>query len=285
MTSSDANPADSSTSPDAEPPTSPDALAVLADGALAGRSALVTGGGSGIGRATALLFARLGAHVAIVGRRADELAITAGLAAEAGSEDVLCVPCDLREPENVDAMLDEVLDVHGSVDVLINNAGGQFVSLAEDISYNGFRAVTRLNLDATWYVTVQTAKRSMIPGGYGKIVSITMSPRRGIPGMSHSSAARAAVESLTRTLAAEWGRYGIRLVGLAPGIVQTSAWKKYGLNADETAQQVPAGRLQTADEVAALAAFLASAAGDYISGQTIVADGGFSVAHPIARFV
>jgi len=212
------------------------------------------------------------------------LAGTAAEAAAASAGPILCVPCDVREPTNVDAMLDEVLAAHGNIDVLINNAGGQFVSQGEDISYNGFRAVTRLNLDATWYVTVQTAKRSMIPGGYGKIVSVTMSPLRGIPGMSHSSAARAGVESLTRTLAAEWGRYGVRLAALAPGIVQTAAWSRYGLQVDDVAALVPAGRLQTADEVASLAAFLVSPAGDYITGQTIVADGGFSVTHPLAMF-
>lgn len=274
----------SSETPEGPPPTSPAALAVLADGALAGRTALVTGGGSGIGRATAVLLARLGAGVAITGRREAELAQTAELAIEAAAGVPLCVPCDIREPANVDEMVDKVLAELGKIDILINNAGGQFVSPGEDISYKGFRAVTRLNLDATWYVTVQVAKRAMIPAGYGKIVSVTMSPTRGIPGMSHSSAARAGVESLTRTLAAEWGRYGIRLMALAPGVVQTQAWRKYGLDADKVAEWIPAGRLQTADEVAALAAFLASAAGDYLTGQTIVADGGFSVVYPLAPF-
>lgn len=265
-------------------PASPAALAVLADGCLADRSALVTGGGSGIGRATAILLARLGAKVAITGRREAELHRTADLAAATAAAPVLVAPCDIRETENVDAMLDRVLEAQGHLDILINNAGGQFVSKGEDITYKGFRAVTRLNLDATWYVTVETAKRSMIPGGYGKVVSVTMSPLWGIPGMSHSSAARAGVEALTSTLAAEWGHHGIRLVGLAPGIVQTEAWQKYGLDPDEVSRVVPVGRLQTADEVAALAAFLASPAGDYITGQTIVADGGTSVTHPLAIF-
>lgn len=262
-------------------PASPAALAVLADGALAGRSALVTGGGSGIGRATAVLFSRLGARVAVTGRRVGELEVTAALASESPGGQVICVPADIREPENVDAMLDEVLTRQGSVDLLVNNAGGQFISPGEDISYKGFRAVTRLNLDATWYVTTQVAKRSMIPGGYGKVVSITMSPLAGIPGMSHSSAARAGVQSLTSTLAAEWGRHGIRLMAVAPGIVHTEAWQGYGLDPGEVARNIPAGRLQTADEVAALAAFLASPAGDYLTGQTIVADGGVSVLHPL----
>ena len=215
-------------------PTNPAALAALADGCLDGRSALITGGGSGIGRATALLLSRLGAKVAVTGRREADLSRTAELAAEAGSDhEVVTIACDIREPDNVDAMLDRVFAEQGFVDILVNNAGGQFMSPGEDISYNGFRAVTRLNLDATWYVTNQVANRSMIKRGYGKVVSITMTPLRGIPGMSHSSAARAGVQSLTQTLGTEWGKYGIRLVAVAPGVVHTEAWERYGLDPEQ----------------------------------------------------
>jgi citronellol/citronellal dehydrogenase len=152
------------------------------------------------------------------------------------------------------------------------------------VSYKGFRAVTRLNLDATWYVTTQVAARSMIPSGYGKVLSVTMSPRRGMPGMAHSSAARAAVESLTRTLAVEWGRHGVRVVAVAPGIVHTEAWDRYGLDPAQVSTVIPAGRLESADEVAAVLAFLASPAGDYVTGTTIVVDGGLDVSGPGSAF-
>lgn len=271
--------------------TNPEAARVIARGALSGRTALITGGGSGIGRATACQLAAAGAAVAVVGRREEPLAETVRLARAAQLDDgsgpqpeVVALSCDIREPDQVDAMLDQALAALGRVDILVNNAGGQFVSPAEAITAKGFRAVTRLNLDATWYLTTQVAVRSMIPAGYGKVVSVTMTPRRGMPGMAHSSAARAGVESLMRTLAVEWGRYGIRLVAVAPGIVHTESWERYGLEPEQVSTVVPLARLQAADEVAALITFLASAGGDYISGATLVADGGLDVSGPGSAF-
>ena len=256
-----------------------DPLACLAPGCLSGRVALVTGGGSGIGRATALGLARLGAQVVILGRRPEPLAQTAALAPD-GSAPMLAVPTDVREFEQVDAALDRALAEFGRVDLLVNNAGGQFLAPAETVSPNGFRAVTRLNLDATWYLTTRVAARAMIPQGYGKVASVTMTPRRGIPYMAHSSAARAAVESLTRTLAVEWGAHGIRLVAIAPGIVHTPAWEGYGLDPQAVGDSMLLGRLQTPEEVAAIIAFCLSPAGDYITGTTIAADGGWDLTGP-----
>ena len=232
-----------------------------------------------IGRATALLLARLGAQVVILGRRADALEETRALAPD-GALEVTAIPVDLREFADVDAVIDRILALHGRVDLLVNNAGGQFIAPAESVSANGFRAVTRLNLDAPWYLTTRLAARSMIPNGYGKVVSVTMTPLRGIPGMAHSSAARAAVESLTRTLAVEWAPHGIRLAAVAPGIVHTQAWEGYGLRPADVSGVIPLRRLQQPEEVAGVIAFLLSPAGDYVTGTTIVADGGWNLAGP-----
>lgn len=254
-----------------------DPLASLAPGCLDGRVGLVTGGGTGIGRATALALARLGATVAVVGRRRGPLEETATLAAEGR---IVPMPADVREAEEVDAVIDRLLEDHERIDLLVNNAGGQFIAPAESVSPNGFRAVTRLNLEAVWYLTTRVAGRAMLPQGYGKIASVTMTPHRGIPYMAHSSAARAAVESLTRTLAVEWGPRGVRLVAVAPGLVHTEAWEGYGLDPATVAGSMLQRQLQTPEEVAAVIAFCLSPAGDCITGTTITADGGWDLVGP-----
>jgi citronellol/citronellal dehydrogenase len=246
---------------------------VLAPDAHAGSVALVTGGGTGIGRATALELARTGARVAVCGRRPEPLeAVRAELAA-AGA-DCLAVPTDVREPDEVERLVDAVLERFGAVDVLVNNAGGQFLAAAEEISLKGFRAVHRLAVDAAWDVTRTVALRSMIPRRGGVVVFVGFSPRRGIPGMAHAAAARSAVETLASGLALEWSRYGIRTLCVAPGTILTEGLEGYG--AEQVAaweRSIPLGRLGTPQEVAQAIAFLASPGASYLTGTTVVVDG------------
>jgi citronellol/citronellal dehydrogenase len=199
----------------------------LAPGANADRVALVTGGGTGIGRATALAFARTGASVAICGRRPELLeAVRAEL--EAVGAGAVAIPCDVREPDQVGAMLDAAIGRFGRIDVVVNNAGGQFSAPAEEITAKGWRAVHRLTVDAAWEVTREVASRSMIPRRRGLVVFVGFSPRRGIPGFAHASSARAALENLAAGLAVEWSRHGIRSVCVVPGNIDTEALAAYG---------------------------------------------------------
>ncbi len=171
------------------------------------RAAIVTGGGTGIGRATALALHRDGFSVVIAGRRLEPL--------EAVRDQIgdTCVvhQGDIRRPEVADALIGVALERFGRIDALINNAGGQFVAPAEDITPNGWRAVRRLNLDAPWYLTQQVAKRWMIPNRGGRVVSWCCARPAASPGMAHSSAARAGMSALTNTLSVEWGKHNIAL--------------------------------------------------------------------------
>jgi citronellol/citronellal dehydrogenase len=247
-------------------------------GLLDGQVALVSGGGSGLGRAAALELAALGAQVVVCGRRQEPLDETAA-AAEGGR--VEARTCDIREDDQVDALVDGVLERHGRIDLLVNNAGGQFLSPAEDITPKGFRTVIRLNVEGTWLMTHAVATKAMMGEGRdghprgGKIVNVTLSPHHGLPGMAHSSAARAAVENLTRVLSIEWARFGIRLTAVAPGPFATETlMTKYPRPVVEgVAGTVPLGRLGTEEEFAWLVAYLASPAGDFFSGTVLTIDG------------
>ncbi len=240
---------------------------------LAGEVAVVTGGGSGLGRQTALELAACGARVIVCGRREEPLRQTAELDPRGLIETQVC---DIREEEQVDGMVDAVLSRHGQIDLLINNAGGQFLAPAESITPKGFRTVIRLNVEGTWLVTHAVATKAMIPSGRGgKIFSVTLSPHNGMPGMAHSGAARAAVENLMRTLAIEWARFGIRLLAIAPGqfATQTLLTKYPQAIVDRLSETIPAGRLGTEQEFASLVAYLASPAAGFITGTVITIDG------------
>ena len=247
----------------------------LSPDANAGLVALITGGGTGLGRAVAREYGRTGARVAIAGRRPEPLdAVAAEL--DAAGVDVHAVPeTDVREPDQVAALVDGVLERFGRIDVLVNNAGGQFAAVPENISPKGWRAVHRLNVDAVWDLTRTVAERSMIPNMGGLVVFIGFSPRRGMPLMVHSSAARAALENLAGGLAIEWSRYRIRAVCVATGAIDTEAFRGYGdAFVDEAMRMAPLGRIATPEEVASTIAYLSTSGGAYITGTTIVVDGG-----------
>ena len=245
---------------------------LFAPGLLDGQVALVTGGGSGLGRATAVELAACGGQVVVCGRRLEPLEETVRMCDEGRCE---ARECDIREEDQVAALVDGVLDRHGRIDVLVNNAGGQYMTPAEDISPKGFRTVIRLNVEGTWLMTHAVATKAMIPAERGRIVNVTLSPHHGLPGMAHSSAARAAVENLTKVLSIEWARFGITLTALAAGHFATETLRtKYPKPVVEgVASTVPLQRLGTEEEFAWMVAFLTSPAGDYHSGSVITIDG------------
>jgi NAD(P)-dependent dehydrogenase (short-subunit alcohol dehydrogenase family) len=260
------------------PETSP--LDTFAAGLFQGQTALVTGGGRGIGRSTALAFARFGANVVIAGRNADNLAGVAREIQAAGGE-CLDVPTNIRETGEVDALVERAVERFGAIDCLINNAGGQFPSRPGQISDRGWRAVVDLNLNGTWNVCSRVGPR-MLARRRGAIVNIVhvFSFDRGAPAFAHSGAARAGVVSLTRSLAYYYARHGVTINALAPGSIDTR-----GLREEEYAKaevdgydamqvrDIPAHRLGSAEEVAAMTLFLCSPAARYINGASLIADG------------
>jgi citronellol/citronellal dehydrogenase len=247
---------------------------IFAPGLLDGRICVVSGAGTGLGKATAVELAALGATVVGCGRRDEPLeAMVEEVSGRGGKAEFEAL--DIRDEEGVDRFMDGVVERHGRIDVLINNAGGQFLSPAEAITPKGFRTVIELNVQGTWQMTHAAATKAFIPQGEGKVVSITVSPHMGFPGMVHTGAARAAVENLTRTLSVEWARFGTRLVAVAIGQFDTETLRTKYPKAivDNVAGTVPLGRLGREEEMAWLVAYLASPAGDFFSGCVITLDG------------
>ncbi|MEU8639428.1 SDR family oxidoreductase [Amycolatopsis sp. NPDC048633] len=244
----------------------PSSCAVLPAGALRDRLALVTGAGSGIGRAVALRLLELGATVVGVGRREERLAETAVLA---GSDRFSFVALDIRDRPA------EFVQGLGGLDLLVNNAGGQFIATADKISPRGFAAVADLNLTAT-AAMIQAARPGLAARG-GRVVNLSLSaPDRGIPGLAHSAAARAGIAALTRELARDWRDEGIRLFCLAPGTVLTDGVGEE-LPAEQLAKIVaktPLGRDTSTAEVAEWVAALGSGVADAVSGALVELDGG-----------
>jgi len=247
---------------------------VFRDGLFEGKVALVTGGGTGIGKAIAYGFGKLGARVAITSRK-EEHFIPARDEFKQSGIDCFATRCDIRQVEEVEAMVDGVLKHYGRIDILVNNAGGQFPSPAENISPKGWATVINNNLNGTFNVTQTVANKWMIPNMGGKIINIVANMWRGFPGLAHTGAARAGVANLTMTLAVEWAKYRIRVNAIAPGTIATAGLKAYPREVVELQRSViPLKRFGKPEDVAQLALFLASEAGDYITGAIIPVDGG-----------
>jgi len=243
---------------------------IFAPGALGGQVALITGGGTGLGKATALEMVRCGAKVTITGRREEILRSTA----ERIGERCDWIAGDVREPDEATRLIGEVIERHGRLDILVNNAGGQYFVPAEGIQAKGFRAVWRLNVDGTLNMARAAFDLAMSSAGSGTVINVTLSPHHGMPGMAHSGAARAAVEALTRELAIEWAPSGVSVVAVAAGHFDTEAMGKYPeVVRAGMARSVPLQRLGREQEHAWLVTLLATPVGRAMSSSTITLDG------------
>jgi NAD(P)-dependent dehydrogenase (short-subunit alcohol dehydrogenase family) len=248
---------------------------MLPDGSLAGRVALVTGGGTGLGRAMALELGRLGAKVAVLGRRRHVLEETV-----AQLEDGVAVPADVREPNAVAEAFDVAEAELGPITTLVNNAAGNFHIQAEELSPNGWRAVVGIVLDGTYYCSRELARRVIARGGdQAQIVNIVASYAwTGGPGTVHSAAAKAGVVNLTRTLAVEWAPHGIRVNAISPGPVETEETRKRLWPTDELRElilrRIPLRRFGTEQEIAHACSYLVSDYAAFMTGDVLTLDGG-----------
>jgi citronellol/citronellal dehydrogenase len=246
---------------------------IFAPGILDGHVALVTGGGTGLGRETARELARCGARVTISGRREEVLEQAAAELREAGGE-VDWMVGDVREQGDARRLVGEVLERRGRLDLLVNNAGGQFFSPAELIAAKGWRAVWRLNVEGMLNMSEAAFQLAFSAAGGGTIVNVTLSPHHGMPGMAHSGSARATVEALTRELAQRWMGDGVAVTAVAAGHFETDVLAKYPASVRAgMSRTVPLQRLGSVAEHAWLVALLALPLGRAFNGSTVTLDG------------
>jgi len=249
---------------------------IFRPGLFAGRHIAVTGGGSGIGRCTAHELAALGARVALVGRRSEKLAAVAAEIAAAGGAPATTHPCDIRVEEEVQRTVAAIIEAHGHVDGLVNNAGGQFAAPLKDISQKGWETVVRNNLTGGFLMARECFVQSMEEHG-GAIVNIIADMWMSMPSMGHSGAARAGMLNFTMTAAVEWAYAGVRVNAVAPGWIASSGMATYPVDQRPRIaglwRHVPLKRLGTESEVSAAIVFLLSDAAGFISGSCLRVDG------------
>lgn len=250
---------------------------VYRDGLLDGKVVLVSGGGTGIGKAIAFLAARLGADVVICGRTESKLEEARAAIAEGTGREAVISAMSIREPEAVEQLLDMVHDRFGRLDTLVNNAGGQFPQDAIDFSRKGWSAVIDLNLNGTWWMMQEAARRWREKGAGGNIVNIVAHVERGMPQAAHSCAARAGVIYLSKTIATEWAPLNIRVNCVAPGTIETEGFNVYPPNALARFHEAnPMKRLGSAWDVAEASVYLASDAANFVTGEVLTVDGGMA---------
>jgi NAD(P)-dependent dehydrogenase (short-subunit alcohol dehydrogenase family) len=247
---------------------------VYAADALKDQVVVISGGAGGIGRAIAFLFARLGAHVALVGRDKNKLDALVGRLVTNGLKASAHV-ADIRDPASIHALFDAVWSTHGRVDGLINSAGGQFPQAAIDFSIKGWNAVIDTNLNGTWYMMQAAAKRWRDRKLAGHIVNIVVVITHGLYGIAHSIAARSGVIGLSRAVAVEWAPLNIRVNCVAPGLIETSGWDVYSAEARAAyPRSNPMMRVGSPWDIAEACVYLSASSGRYITGETLTVDGG-----------
>jgi citronellol/citronellal dehydrogenase len=235
---------------------------------------VVSGGAGGIGRAIAWLLARLGAHVALVGRNQAKLDV---LAADLAGRDLKASVhvTDIREPDAVNALFDTVWSAHGRIDNLVNSAGGQFPQAAIDFSVKGWNAVIDTNLNGTWYMMQAAAQRWRDHTHPGSIVNIVVVTTHGLYGIAHTIAARSGVIGLSRAVAVEWAPLRIRVNCVAPGAIETEGWSVYTPQARAAyPRSNPMMRAGSPWDIAEACVYLAAPSGRFITGETLTVDGG-----------
>ena len=247
---------------------------VYKDGLFAGKTVIVSGAGSGLGKAIATLFAKLEANLVICGRNPEKLEI-ARIYFESLGGRVSAHAMSIRDPDAVDAFMNDAWAAFGSVDVLINNAGGQFPQAAIDFKPKGWQAVIDTNLNGTWYMTQAAARRWIDQGTPGNVINIVADIWRGLPGIAHTAAARAGVIYLSKSIAVEWAPHDIRVNCVAPGCCETSAFALYPPEGAASYQESnPMLRAGDAWDIAEACGYLAAPSGKYITGEVITVDGG-----------